>query len=150
MQEDGTALGVMPKARALELAKEQGVDLIEIAANAKPPVAKLISFDKYRYQKEKEVKKERLSQKTAGLKQIQISARAAQNDLLIKVRQLEKFLSEGHQVEIQLRLRGREKYNKPWAYQKLDEFLKMITIEYKLLSTPKFGGRGLGVHITKK
>jgi len=132
------------------MANERGVDLIEIAPNANPPVAKLMSFDKYRYQKEKEEKKERQAQKTAGLKQIQISARAAGNDLAIKARQLEKFMGDGHQIEIQLRLRGREKYNKPWAHQKLEEFLKMITIEYKLLSQPKFGGRGLGIHLMKK
>lgn len=136
---------------ALSLAKPgSGLDLIEIAPQAKPPVARLMSFDKYRYQKEKEEKKERLAQKTGGFKQIQISARSAQNDLVIKVKQLEKFLNEGNQVNIQLRLRGREKYNKPWAFQKLEEFLKMITVEYKRLSEARFGGYGLGIQIAKK
>jgi translation initiation factor IF-3 len=132
------------------MAQDRQVDLIEVVPNANPPVAKLMSFDKYRYQKEKEEKKERLAQKTAGLKQVQISARAAQNDLLIRMRQLEKFMKDGHQVEISLRLRGREKYNKDWASQKLNEFLKMIPIEFKIISPPKFGGRGMFVQIANK
>ncbi len=135
---------------ALKLANEKGVDVIEVVPGATPPVTKLISYDKYRYQKEKEQKKERLGQKTAGLKQIQISARAAQNDLLIKVHQLEKFLNEGHPIEINMRLRGREKYNRDWARQKLEAFLKMIPVEYKIVSEPKFGGRGMLVQVAKK
>ncbi len=140
----------MSRDEALALAKDHGTDLIEVVAQATPPVARLISFDKYRYQIEKQEKKEKKAQKTTGLKQVQTSARASQHDLEIKARQAEKFLEEGHQVEIQLRLRGREKYNKPWANQKMEDFLRMITVEYKIISPPKFGGRGMGVYITKK
>jgi translation initiation factor IF-3 len=127
-----------------------GIDLIETAPGAKPPVARLMSFDKYRYERVRQEKKERMAQKVGGFKQVQISARAAKNDLLIKVRQLEKFLAEGYQVEVHMRLRGREKYNRDWARQKLEEFLGMITAEYKRLSEPKFGGRGMYMQITKK
>lgn len=141
----------MPREKALALVRpEEGIDLIEIVPTAKPPVCRLMSFDKYRYEQEKKEKKERLTQKSAELKQIQISARAAQHDLLIKIKQLEKFLNEGHQVEIHLRLRGREKSHKDWARQKLEEFLKMITIEYKIISPPKFGGRGMLAQIIKR
>lgn len=109
-----------------------------------------MSFDKYRYLKEKEEKKERLAQKSSALKQVQISVRAAKNDLVIKVHKLEEFLGEGHPVEIRLRLRGREKGNKAWAFQKMNEFLKMITAEYKVLSEPKSGGFGITAQIIKK
>lgn len=135
---------------ALKLSLERDVDLIETVPSAKPPVVKLISYDKYRYQKEKELKKERIAQKTAEMKQIQISAKAAKNDLMIKIRQLEKFMNEDHPIEISMRLRGREKYNKDWARQKLTEFLKLIPIEYKVISEPKFGGRGMLAQIAKK
>ncbi len=149
--EHGENLGVMPREKALALAKpETGLDLIEIAGSAKPPVVRLMSFDKYRYQQEKLEKKERQAQKGTGLKQIQISARAAQNDLQIKLKQLEKFLEEGHQIEVQMRLRGREKYNKDWAKLRMDEFLKMITAPHKIISAPKFGGRGMIAQIAKK
>lgn len=142
---------MLSREEAIALARpEDGIDLIEIAPAAKPPVARLMSFDKYRYEREKAEKKERLAQKSAGVKQIQISARAAKNDLLVKLRKLEEFLTEGHPIEIQLRLRGREKGNKDWARHKLDEFLKLITVDHKILNAPKFGGRGMIVQIGKK
>lgn len=141
----------MPREKALELVNhEEGLDLIEISPAANPPVARLMSFDKYRYIQGKAEKKARLAQKTAELKQVQISVRAATNDLMIKVRQLEKFLAEGHPVDVVMRLRGREKYDKGRAFAKLDEFLKMITVDYKKLGEPKFGGRGMMVPIAKK
>ena len=147
----GKNLGVLPRAEALALARpEEGLDLIEIVPGVKPPVARIMSFDKYRYEHEKQLKKERRAEKTAGMKQIQISARAAANDLQIKIKQLEKFMAEGHQIEIQMRLRGREKYNHDWAKKKLSEFIGMIQTEHKLIDTPKFGGRGMLVHLSKK
>jgi translation initiation factor IF-3 len=130
--------------------RQSGVDLIEVVADADPPLARLMSFDKYRYEREKAQKKERREQKSAGIKQIQISARAAENDLRIKLVKLEEFLAEGHPIDIQLRLRGREKGNKDWAMGKMKAFLAMITNEYKIVSPPKFAGRGMMAQIIKK
>jgi len=140
----------MSREEAFARAKEAGLDLIEIVPTAKPPVARIMSFDKFRYQKEKEAKKERLAQKTTELKHIQVSARAADNDVQIKIKQLEKFLAEGHPIEIRLRLRGREKGHKEWAFEKMNTFLSMITTEYKVMSPPKVGGFGLTAQIIKK
>ncbi|OGM90517.1 translation initiation factor IF-3 [Candidatus Wolfebacteria bacterium RIFCSPLOWO2_01_FULL_38_11] len=150
IDEQGGNLGVMPLSEALKIAGDKNLDLIEIVPGAKPPIAKIISFDKFRYQKEKELKKQKTSQKTSELKQIQISARAAQNDMEIKARQLEKFLNEGHKIGIVLVLRGREKYNRDWGRQRLDEFLKLISAEYKITAEPKFGGRGIMMQIANK
>lgn len=151
IDEKGENLGVMPRAEALKLVRpEEGLDLIEISANAKPPVVRLMSYDKFRYEEEKRLKKERLAQKSAAMKVVQISARAAHNDLMIKIRQLEKFFNEGHPVEITMRLRGREKRNKDWAMEKLKEFLTLIPMEYKKLSEPRFLGNGPSVQVAKK
>ena len=148
--EKGENLGVMPLEKALTLAgPDTGLDLIEIAPQAVPPVARLQSYDKFRYEYDKAQKKERQALRGAESKRIQISARAAGHDLQIKVKQLEKFLNEGHPVEVFVRLRGREKYNRAWAEKKLNDFLKMITVEYKMLSAPRFM-RGLSVQIVKK
>ena len=141
----------MSSEQALALARpEEGIDLIEISPNAKPPVARLMSYDKFRYEEEKREKKERQAQKSAGMKHVQITARAAQNDLMVKVKQVEKFFAEGHPVEINLRLRGREKRNKDWAMEKLKDFMKMLPMEFKQLTQPKFSGNGPGVQIAKK
>jgi len=140
----------MPLAKALELAKEQGIDLVEIASTAKPPVVRIISFDKLRYQEEKQLRKQRQAQKSLELKQIQISLTEGQNDLTIKADKIDKFLEKGHKVEILLFLRGRQKANKDWALKKLKEFVTMISKQFTITAEPKFIGRGFIVQIIKK
>lgn len=141
----------MPKEAALNLAKEKNLDLIEIVPTAKPPVAQIISFDKFRYQKEKEWKKQRLAQKKiAELKQVRISPRAARNDLEIKAALVEKFMQAGHKVEVNLFLKGREKYNRDWGLLKLRDFLKIIKIPHEITLEPRFVGKGFVVQVIKK
>lgn len=140
----------MPREAALDLAREKGLDLIEIGAAAKPPVAQIIGFDKFRYQKEKEFRKQRFDQKkTGGMKQVRISSRAAQNDLALKAELAEKFLQDGYKVEINLFLRGREKYNRDWARAKLNDFLKNIKVPHKITLEPRFTGRGFVAQLIK-
>ena len=150
VDETGENLGVMPLEAALKLAMEKGLDLIEIAPMVKPPVARIISFDKFRYQKEKELKKQKATQKTSELKQIQITAKSAKNDLETRVKRINEFLEEENKVEIMLVLKGREKYNREWARYKLNEFLKMITVEYKTTMEPRFIGKGMVMQIMKQ
>jgi len=138
----GENMGVMKREEAFARAKQEGVDLIEIAPSAKPPVAKLISFDKFRYQLEKQEKKQRQAQKAKELKHVRISPRSAENDLQIKAKQAEQFLKEGHKVEIYLFLRGREKAHKDWGLEKLEKFLGIIKVPYEVTMSPKQGGRG--------
>lgn len=149
---NGENLGIMNLKDALKfIDPEKKLDLIEIAPQAHPPVVKLMNYDKWRYEQEKKEKKEAFLQKSksSSLKKIQISPRASQNDLLIKLKQLEAFLNENHIVEIQMRLKGREKMNKEWANLKLNNFLNMITLKYKVLSGPKTGGQGISIQIEK-
>ena len=150
VDEQGENIGVLSKDEALQRAVALGLDLIQINALTDPPVVKIISFDKFRYQQEKEEKKQRQAQKQKELKQVRITGRAAQNDLLIRAKAADKFLEEGHKVEINLALRGREKAHKEWALQKMQEFLSMITVPYALTMAPKQGGRGYVAQITKK
>ncbi|OGY66102.1 MAG: translation initiation factor IF-3 [Candidatus Harrisonbacteria bacterium RIFCSPLOWO2_01_FULL_40_28] len=147
IDEDGKNCGVLSLEDALKLAKEKDLDLIEISPNTAPPVAKIISFDKYRYQQAKKEKKQRQGQKATELKQMRISARAAENDLKTKAEKINEFLNEGHNVEINLVLRGREKQNKAWAEAKLRGFLTMIQA-HKILSDIKLGQRGFSIQIT--
>ncbi len=150
IDEKGENLGIVKREQALFLAREKSLDLIEVSSSANPPVARIMSFDKFRYQKEKEEKKQRQAQKNKELKQVRITPRAALNDLRIKALKAEEFLKEGHKVEINLFLRGREKGNKEWALQKLNEFLSLIKEPYQKTMDPKQGGRGFNVQITKK
>lgn len=140
----------MPKKEALTLAGEKGLDLIEIAPTAVPPIAKIESYDKFRYQKEKEFKKQQQAKtQVKELKQVRIGLQSARNDLLIRTHQIEEFLGEGHKVEIFMKLRGREKANKDYAAKKLEEFLALVGENFKITSPIKFGGTGLNVQIDK-
>jgi translation initiation factor IF-3 len=148
--ENGENLGVISREKAIALTRPQdGIDLILIAPAAKPPVARIMSYDKFRYEEAKREKKERAAQKATEMKHVQITVRAAQNDLMVKVRQAEKFFAEGHTIEVNLRLRGREKRNKDLAMEKLKEFLKMLPTEHKELHAPRFGQNGPSVQIVK-
>lgn len=150
IDEAGQNVGVLPLEKALEMAREKGLDLIEIAPTASPPVARIMSFDKFRYQKEKELRKQRQAQKILEMKHIRISPRAARNDLGVKLKKLEEFMNDGHMIEIQLILRGREKGNKDWARHKLNEFLAMITTPYEITLEPRFAGRGMVTQLRRK
>jgi translation initiation factor IF-3 len=140
----------MKREDALALAKEKSLDLIEIAPGANPPVARIMSFDKFRYHQEKEEKKHRNAQRQKELKQVQITPRSALNDLQIKARKAEEFLKDGHKVTVSLFLRGREKANKEWALKKMREFISMITVSHEVTMEPKQGGRGYIAQIAKK
>lgn len=150
IDDTGANLGVLETSEALRLAKEKGLDLVEISPMTNPPVAKIISFDKYRYQEEKKWKKQRATQKTQEMKQVQISVREAVHDLGVKATRVNKFLDEGHRVEILLNLRGREKAHQDLAKQKLRDFLKTVNPEHKILSDIKWTGRGFNALIVKK
>lgn len=143
-------MGVFSRQDALNLAKEKGLDLIEISSNANPPVARIMSFDKFRYLKEKEEKKQRQAEKNKEIKSVRITPRAAVNDLQTKVKRVEKFLEADHKVEIDIFLRGREKANKEWALKKLDEFLEMVQVPFSITVPKKPGRRGFVTQIAKK
>ena len=99
---------------------------------------------------EKKRKKEYAKQKVKEVKQIQITVRAAKNDLDIKAKKMNEFLTEGHPINLVMVLRGREKANKDWARLKLEEFMKLITVSHQKVSDIRWGGRGLNIQIVKK
>lgn len=149
IDENGENLGVLKREDALRMAQERGLDLIEIAPKIKPPVAKITNYDKFRYKQEKEEKKQRLATKAAEMKQVRISAKAAKNDLMVKADKVNKFLEKGSQVEIFMVLRGREKANRDWARTKLDEFTAMLRPDHKVVTQPKYIGRGFVMQVSK-
>jgi len=150
VDEQGVSLGIMKREDAFHLAWDNDKDVVEISSTARPPVVKIINFDKFRYQKEKEEKKQRVAQKAKELKQVRITARAAENDLQVKLKRVEEFLNDGHKVEIGLFLKGREKRNKDWAFEKLKLFLGMVKIPHIITMAPRQGGRGFISQISPK
>lgn len=149
MGAEGENLGVMKKEDALKLAGDQGLDLIEVAPLAKPPVARIMSFDKFRYEESKRIKKQRAMQKTDDMRRVQIGVKTATNDLNIKAKKVNEFLAENGKVEIMLVVRGREKAHKDFALAKLKSFLTVIDPKHKVVAPPKFIMRGIVVHIIR-
>lgn len=148
----GKNIGVIKTGEALGLAREKGLDLIVVTEAANPPVARIMSFDKFRYEEEKKEKQQRLVQKkkTKDLKTVQISAREAEHDLMMKRQRAEKFLNEGHEVKFIMALRGREKGKKDWMKGRFEEFLKTIEIPFQITLSIREGGRGFIAQVLKK
>lgn len=139
---------------AYKLAQEQGVDLVEIAANANPPVVKIIDWGKYQYQKMKEKAKNRKKarEKQSELKQMKFGLKIGDNDLNIKIRKIIGFLEDGDRVKIMVIFRGREMAHKDVGQNVLDKILKTIEAEQPIVveGKPSFNGRNLSVGIRKK
>ena len=120
----GEQLGIMSSKEAQILANQQGVDLVEIAANANPPVVKIIDWGKYQYQKMKEEAKNRKKarEKQSELKQMKIGLKISDNDLNIKVRKMCEFLDDGDRVKILIVFRGREMAHKELGNELLSKW----------------------------
>lgn len=102
------ALGVMPTAEALKLAREEGVDLVEIAAAAIPPVCKIIDYGKYRFEAQKKEKESKKKQKVVHLKEIKMRPKISVHDYNFKVNHIREFLGDGDKVKVTIMFRGRE------------------------------------------
>ena len=108
IDETGKQLGIYPIREALRLAEDHGMDLVEIAPNAKPPVCRLLDYSKFMYERAKREREARRAQKQIDIKEIRLHPKTAEHDMLIKVRQARDFLSDGAKVRIRIRFRGRE------------------------------------------
>jgi translation initiation factor IF-3 len=134
------------------LAKEQGVDLVEIAANANPPVVKVIDWGKYQYQKMKEEAKNRKKarEKQSELKQMKIGLKISDNDLNIKVRKMRGFLDDGDRVKILIIFRGREMAHKEIGEELLNKVISLLGDDAVQEGKPQLSGRNLSVQVRKK
>lgn len=149
---NGEQLGIMSSREAQILARNEGVDLVEIAANANPPVVKIIDWGKYQYQKMKEEAKNRKKarEKQSELKQMKIGLKISDNDLNIKVRKIKGFLEDGDRVKIMIVFRGREMAHKEIGQQLLDKVIELLGEDIVVEGKPQFNGRNLSVGIRKK
>ena len=146
----GEQLGIMSLADALRVAEEAGVDLVEISPNANPPVAKVIDWGKYQYQKMKEQQKNRKSSKQSELKQMRFGLKIGSGDLEIKLRKIRSFLSAGHKVRIQIFYRGREMAHKELGYEMMDKIIALLENDAVVEQKPQMAGRNLSVVIRSK
>ncbi|HEV2009542.1 MAG TPA: translation initiation factor IF-3 [Candidatus Limnocylindria bacterium] len=105
---DGSQLGVVPTPRALQLAQSEGWDLVEIAPNATPPVAKILDFGKYRYEEQQKAKDAKKKQRAVTWKEIRMAPKIDDHDIETKIKAAQRFLDEGDKLKVTVRFRGRE------------------------------------------
>lgn len=147
---DGQQLGIMSTSEAIKQALDQGLDLVEVSPKAIPPVAKLVNYDKYRYQQNKLAHAQRKHQKKIEVKSIRLSMRTGPHDLELKARTTDKFLTAGNKVKIDLVLRGRERANAGFAIEQVKKFLALISASHLIEVQPKRLGNMINVLLAPK
>ncbi len=145
---DGKQLGVFPLNDALALARQHGVDLVEISPNAMPPVCRLIEIGKFRYELAKKEKDTRKHQHASTVKEVQLSPRIDPHDLGIKVMHAIGFLCEEMKVKVALKFRGREMAHTDIGFEVVNKFLAEIAPYGHPDFQPKLVGRAINLMIT--
>jgi translation initiation factor IF-3 len=145
---DGKMLGILSLPDALTQARNNGVDLVEIAATAVPPVCRLVDFGKFRYEQAKKDKESKKHQHANKVKEIQLSPKIDPHDLGVKLTHAIDFLCEEMKVKIVLKFRGREMAHTEFGFQLIDKFLKDITPYGHPDANPKLLGRAINVMIS--
>lgn len=150
IDQEGNNLGTISLEEALTIARERGLDLIEISPNAVPPVAKIMEYGKFLYEQSKKQSKAKAGLKLSETKSIQVKIGTGDHDLELKAKTASKWLSEGHRIKVELFLSGRAKYMKEdFLKERLDRVLALITEGYKISEPLKRGPKGLMVTIER-
>ena len=138
---NGENLGIISTNKAISMAKEEGLDLIEIAPNAKPPVCKIIDMGKYKYDAQKKANKAKKKQKIVLLKEIKLRPVTEAHDYNFKLKNAQKFLSKGDKVKFTIRFKGRELMHSNLGNDLMNRIQEDIKSVGKVEMSPKFEGR---------
>ena len=138
---NGENLGIINTNKAISMAKEEGLDLIEIAPNAKPPVCKIIDMGKYKYEAQKKANKAKKRQKKIELKEIKLRPVTETHDYNFKLKNALKFLSKGDKVKFTIRFKGRELQHSNLGHDLMNKIQEDIKLAGKVEMNPKFEGR---------
>lgn len=143
---DGKQLGIMPTSEAITKAKEANLDLIEVASNAKPPVARIMDFGKFKYKEERKLRKQK--KKNSEVKEVRFSPFIADGDYNVRIEKIRDFLGDSNKVRVVVVFKGRQLGSKQFGYKLLervlDEFRDRVVIDME----PKFLGRHLAMVIS--
>jgi translation initiation factor IF-3 len=138
---EGEQLGIVSIRAALQMAEEAGVDLVEIAPTAKPPVCRIMDYGKFKYQEQKRAHEAKLKQKQVQVKEIKLRPGTDENDYQIKLRNMTRFLEEGDKVKVTLRFRGREMAHQEFGMRQLERIKADVDAIGAVEQMPKMEGR---------
>ncbi|MEZ5751056.1 MAG: translation initiation factor IF-3 [Paracoccaceae bacterium] len=147
---EGENIGVVTPSRAMQLAEEAGLDLVEISPNAVPPVCKIMDFGKFKYEQQKREAEARKKQKIIEIKEIKFRPGTDTHDYDVKMRSIQKFLEEGDKVKITLRFRGREMAHQELGAELLNRVADDIAELGKVENMPKMEGRQMVMMIAPR
>lgn len=148
ISQNGEQLGVKSKQEALRLAEEVDLDIVLVAPNAKPPVAKIMDYGKYRFEMQKKAKDARKNQKVINIKEVRLSPTIEKNDFQTKLNNIKKFLKKGDKVKASIRFRGRAITHKEIGKQVLEELLDNVKDIATAEVNPKMDGRSMFMLLT--
>ncbi|HFS85187.1 MAG TPA: translation initiation factor IF-3 [Epsilonproteobacteria bacterium] len=145
---EGEPLGIISRADALREAEERGLDLVLMSPDAKPPVAKIMDYGKYKYEQEKKKKEAKKNQKKIEVKEVKFSCKIAENDVAFKVKHAREFLEKGKHVKLRVFLKGREMANPEWGVDVLKRVWPMLEDIGTLEKEPHQEGRYINMYVT--
>ena len=143
IDQHGNQLGVISKQEALQAARDAELDLVEISPDADPPVAKIVDWGKYNYQKTKQLQKSKRNSKVSELKQMRFSLKISDHDIAVKLKKVASFLDDGSKVRISIIYRGRELAHKELGYVLMDKLVNLLGENVVTDQPPQFAGRQL-------
>lgn len=150
VKEYGEQVGIKPINEALQLAYEDGLDLVEISPNANPPVCKIMDFGKYKYELSKKEKSSKKKQATVNLKEIRLRPKIEEHDYDFKMKHARKFLEAGNKVKASVLFRGRELAHKEFGRKILDRLQEDLSDISKVEREPLLEGRNMVMYLVKK
>jgi translation initiation factor IF-3 len=150
IDEEGKQLGIMPPYEGLKLARERGLDLVEVSPSATPPVCRIINYGKYLYQLSKRQHEARKHQRSSGLKEVKFSPRTGEHDIEVKRNQMLRFLQEGSKVKATVEFRGREMAHRDLGWKLLERLIRDIGEAGQVEIRPKQEGRNLSTILAPK
>ncbi|MBK7422344.1 MAG: translation initiation factor IF-3 [Propionivibrio sp.] len=146
--EESEALGIMSVRQALQLAEEAGVDLVEIAPMAQPPVCRIMDYGKFKYQEQKRQHEQKLKQKQVQVKEVKFRPGTDENDYQIKLRNMTRFLQEDDKVKVTLRFRGREMAHQEIGMRQIERIRTDLQDFAAVEQMPKMEGRQMVMILT--
>ncbi len=146
----GNQKGIVPTIEALRMARELGLDLVEVAPQAQPPVCKLIDYGKYKFELEKKSRESRKHQKQVRIKEIRMQPKIDDHDLEFKTRHIREFLDEGNKVKVTIRFRGRELAHTELGRVVLDGILQRLGDDFVLERAAQMEGRTMSLLLNPK
>jgi translation initiation factor IF-3 len=150
IRDEGEQQGILSTLEALELAKSAGLDLVEVAPQANPPVVKIMDYGKFKFENEKKVRDSKKKQKLLKLKEIRMQPKIDEHDLDFKSKHVREFLGEGNKVKVTVRFRGRELAHTELGLDVLKDVLARLEGEYVMDKPPAMEGRFMSMVLSPK